>query len=377
MDSPPDTPSPPPGLPPTGEDQFRHLLTFAQDVAANRMTLKPDHLPLTFDIHRESWVKLWSEEEGIFLTCVEARWFRYFYDSSRSLLTILPPLSYRHQAICTLLMRLAYDAKSKLASTFENETSIMRGEGILEDKMSIMCSSGAQMSTGVYAESEKQPDILIQWHKSVIGVHAHTIVEIGLSQSLDDLQDLARFWLNGDTHIQRVVLIDIIETPKFDLHTKASQIENLPCFKDPTQKFQRDESTGAISFAGFTAVGESMIIWEAWERDATGVPQSTFHEAFSFGEIPSKDLPFFTIARNVYGDRTTWRGMDTSVTPELIQKFWREEWVRASWTDACERMHPFVGVQRANEIWWEARARDFAPLPTEPTASGSVHSAGG
>ncbi|OAP53975.1 hypothetical protein AYL99_11855 [Fonsecaea erecta] len=288
MTSPPGSPSPEAGLPqqkanvrsypdqshlaPADRfDQYKYVLMFADAVAKGRGRMTPDHPELRCDIYPESWIKLWKEEGSKFALCAEKRLFRFFYHKQRSLLTILPPQSHRHHAICALLMRLAYETKSTLTSTLADEMSILPGAGILEDKTSIMWGAAVRMNKNDYEPSVKQPDILIQWHQhqNVSDTKFHTVVEIGLCQPLDELQSIARLYFIAHTDIQRVVLIDIIETPQYELH-KKEKFEDIGCFIDVTQKLRRDESTGVIWFGQTKIVGESMIIWEVWERDGPG-----------------------------------------------------------------------------------------------------------
>ncbi|OAP54074.1 hypothetical protein AYL99_11608 [Fonsecaea erecta] len=324
--------------PPTLCDQVLELREITQDVAMDEVRLMPDDDPMMFSICPKSWWEM--IQDGKLEQCIARQLFRVSYDSSRRLVTIMPPLSARHQSFVFLLMELAY----------KTELSI---------PPALACSMRMDTGSAVWTVTEgnesslKVPDLLIRWAKNINDVRAHTIVE--MSESLEDHQYLAPFYLNGNADIQRVILINMVETPRFE----------PPESVDIYQEFRRDEKTGVIWFGNVKVVGETKMSWEVWERDIAGVPQPTFQEAFAFGETPSRNLPFLTIREGVYGDAATMAlgGVDSSVTPQMIKNFWTEHWPCSSWTDARSRMLPLLGDYRLERV-----EKNFLPtLKTSPS----------
>ncbi|OAP53842.1 hypothetical protein AYL99_11965 [Fonsecaea erecta] len=326
--------------PPTHSDQLQEVLGLAEDVATDKLHLTPDDEPIKFTISQESWLKL--QEDPNFDLCTERNIFRVFFDSSRRLVTIMPPPSQRHQSFIRFLTKLGY-------KTIFDTTPTLASKILIDTGMVV------QTITGEYESSEKVPDLVVKWKKDMYNIGDHTIVEVGNTQPLNDLRYLARLYLNGDTHIQRVILIDITETPRF------RSLKSI----DTSQEFRRDERTGAIWFGNVKVVGETKILWEVWERDTAGVPQPTFQEVFAFGEMPSRSLPFLTItSEGVYGDATTWRGVDTSITPQMIKNFWMENWANSSYEDARRRMFPLLETYARLTATNDYRVRRRTKEPT-------------
>ncbi|OAP54052.1 hypothetical protein AYL99_11586 [Fonsecaea erecta] len=305
---------------PAHSDQLQEVLKLAEDVASGRLHLTPDDEHIKFTISRESWLKL--QEDSNFDLCIEQKLFRVFFDSSVSLITLIPLRSHRHHAVLGFLSQLAYNTKSNLTST-------------LRDKISVSQGSTIRMVTEDYPSSEKIPDLYIEWSKSMSDSRNHTIIEVDQTQSLLELRYLAPFYLNNDADIQRVILIKVTETPIF----------KSPVSTEVSQEFRRDETTGVIWCGTAKVIGATKILWEVWERDAAGVPESIFQETFAFGETPSRNLPFLKISKGTYGDTAIRREIDISIKPQKMKEFWTKYWVDGSWEDAYKRVYP-LGIRR-------------------------------
>ncbi|OAP53955.1 hypothetical protein AYL99_11835 [Fonsecaea erecta] len=305
---------------PTHSDQLQEVLKLAEDVVSHKLRFTPDDEPIKFTISRESWLKL--QEDSNFDLCIERKLFRDFFDSSLSLITIMSPPSYRHQTVLKFLTQLAGDTRSNLISTLASKISVKQGSAI-------------RMVTGDYVSAQKIPDLFIRWRKSMGDNRIHTIIEVGQTQSLSDLRRLAPFYLNNNADIQRVILIKMTETPTF----------KSPVSTEVSQEFRRDETTGVIWCGTAKVIGTPKILWEVWERDTTGVPESIFQETFAFGEIPSRNLPFLKISKGTYGDTAIRREIDISIKPQKMKEFWTNYWVDESWEDAYERVYP-LGIRR-------------------------------
>ncbi|OAP53965.1 hypothetical protein AYL99_11845 [Fonsecaea erecta] len=319
---------------PTHPDQLHELMKFAEAVATDKLRLTPDDEPVEFTIFPKSWD--WLEDDLNFELYIEGKLFRYFYERSRHCITIIPYRSHRHQSFVRFLMELAYKTKKSFTSLLADTST--RGDRIRIEPDAAVC-------TVLGHPDEKVADLSIQWAKGTHKIIDHTIVEASDTQSLDDLRYLARFYLYGHHQIQRVVLIAIAETPRFE----------SPNSVDASQEFRTDESTGVIWFGNVKAIGEMKITWEVWERDTAGAPQPTFQEVFAFGEIPSRDLPFLKVRGGPHGNASTWEYVNASVTPQMIKDFWMKDWPRSIWEDARRRMLPLLGEQRLEEAWEEFR----------------------
>ncbi|OAP54152.1 hypothetical protein AYL99_11687 [Fonsecaea erecta] len=315
---------------PTHSDQLQEVLKHAEDVATQKI-FPTDDETIHFTISRESWLEL--REDPNFDRCIEYKAFRASFDSSRSLVTITGPASERHHAIVRLLADVAH-------VTLVDKTPI-RWYPVISHRF-----------TGEYEDSLRQPDFSISWDESLFYERVHTVVEIGVSQSLEELRALIPLHMKGNPETQRVILIKLAETPKFQCP------ESIDI--DIAQEFRRDRATGVIWFGNAKVIGETRISWELWERDAAGVPQSTFHETFAFGEMPSRNLPFLTISEGIYGDTEIRGEVNASITPQMIQQLWRENWPLASWGDASVRLFDLIGESRLREAMREARDKGLA-----------------
>ncbi|OAP53841.1 hypothetical protein AYL99_11964 [Fonsecaea erecta] len=303
--------------PPTHSDQLQEVLDLAEAVATDKLHLTPDDEPIKFTISRESWLKL--QEDPNFDLYTERKLFRVFFDSSRCLVTIMPPPSFRHQAFVGFLTELAYKAKFAMTPTLAAKILINSNSAIPVDQ-----------------SSQKQPDFHIDWIKSQDDSRTHTIVEVGVSQTLKDLRNLVPLYMDGDLNIQRVILIKFTEKPTF---TCPKSIQD-------SQVFRIDEITGAIWCGNVKIIGETEVLWEIWERDTTGIAEMTFQETFAFGQIPSRKLPFLMISKGIYGDKTLRRGVDSPIEPQMMKRFWKDYWHIACWEDTDRRVLP-LGILRA------------------------------
>ncbi|OQV11053.1 hypothetical protein CLAIMM_14957 isoform 2 [Cladophialophora immunda] len=300
--------------PPTEPDQLQEALKFAEDFASGKLRLRVDSDPIEFTISRESWFKL--QQDSHFDLCTECKSFRFAYDSSRSLLTIMPPPSTRHDAVVEFLSDLAQEAKFNLMSPAKS-------------KMSITWNRHVRDFEKEYESSQKQPDLSIKWYENDPVGQLHTVVEVGVSQSLQSLRALVPLYLQGKPEVQRVILVKIKETPVFRSSTQPSTDTSLT---PDSKELRRDEATGVIWFGDVKVVGETQMLWEVWGRNIDGDPHKIFEETMTYGAVPSRDLPFFTIPEGgTQGDP------EVTVGREEMEEFWGVRWFRGSWADASRR----------------------------------------
>ena len=93
--------------------------------------------------------------------------------------------------------------------------------------------------------SFRKPDFVIAWKKDGGGTDVHTIIEVGSSQSNNQLREVMRLYLEGLPQISRVILIDIIEAPKY-VQPKNFNIDELKNVKNT--EFQVDSEQGPVCY---------------------------------------------------------------------------------------------------------------------------------
>ncbi|OAP53846.1 hypothetical protein AYL99_11969 [Fonsecaea erecta] len=374
----------------THSDQLEELLKFVEDVALGRLRLSRDDEPIEFTISTDSWFEL--QYDSNFDLCAQKKFFRTSFDSSRSLVTVIPPPSDRHEAVVGFFSDLAVRTDRNLIYTRNS-------------MLQVRCTRSIPEFVGDYTFSEKVPDLTIQWDEGTDASRIDTVLEVGVSQSLNNLRTLVPKYLKGTTYIQRVILIKMKEgsrlpedpfltnlrrrptdfllmvpllprlpdtplstIPTFPFNeTLLSTGPPLPSIPPPTSRhpiqspatapsvraptlreLYKDEFTGAIWLRNSKVVGAPTLFYEVWERDTNGEPFKAFEETVAYRAAPSKDLPFFRIPQGVISG-----GAEVSVKPEKIKEFWTRYWDQGSMADArrrvCEQNSP-VARKRVGEI---------------------------
>ena len=100
--------------------------------------------------------------------------------------------------------------------------------------------------TGKYQGSKKEPDVLFKYQQESRKILYTCAVEIGLSETYEDLVEDAKLWIEGQHDVKTVILIKVVEDPPY---------------RSPIGKLQDDEVRG-FGFPHFLDLDTSMVVFE-------------------------------------------------------------------------------------------------------------------
>jgi hypothetical protein len=128
--------------------------------------------------------------------------------------------------------------------------------------------------SGQYAGSCKVPDLAVEFTNAAGDCPPKFILEIGLSETYEDLLQDARLWLEGNDYVSIVVLVKFVETPKYrSPRLRTKDLVDLDFPKAPELKehhFNMEGEYGPVSYKGIKWAGViSEAFLEVWKRDPT------------------------------------------------------------------------------------------------------------
>ena len=144
-------------------------------------------------------------------------------------------------------------------------------------QLSVAGSQRVGAFTGAYKGSNKEADVLFKYEEQYRGVLYTAVVEIGLTETYEELVDDAKLWIEGNRDIRTVILIKVEEIPRY--HSPVSKLEDDEVedlgFPDPeglrttliTPKDPND-SFGPLQMNNLVWVNKMSVFLEIWKRDA-------------------------------------------------------------------------------------------------------------
>ena len=131
---------------------------------------------------------------------------------------------------------------------------------------------------GAYEGSKKEADVLFKYRQQNRHISDTAVVEVGLSETYEELIEDVKLWIEGNSDIRTAFLIKIEEDPRYRSPTSKLENDQIvalgfphhrdldPCMvalEDPTDSF------GPLQLNGLTWVGKMSIFLEIWNRDET------------------------------------------------------------------------------------------------------------
>ena len=130
--------------------------------------------------------------------------------------------------------------------------------------------------TGAYMGSKKEPDVLFKYKGQDHKVLYTAVVEIGFTETYEELIDDVKLWIEGNRDIRTVILIKVEENPRY--YSPTSKLEDdevkdlgfpdpggldtsIVSLKDPNNSF------GPLQINNLVWVGEMGVFLEIWKRD--------------------------------------------------------------------------------------------------------------
>ncbi|KAK3169439.1 hypothetical protein OEA41_008822 [Lepraria neglecta] len=130
--------------------------------------------------------------------------------------------------------------------------------------------------TGAYEGTNKEPDVLFKYRGQDHKVLYTAVVEIGFTETYQELIDDVKLWIEGNRDMRTVILIKVEENPRYS--SPASKLEDdevkdlgfpdhkdldtsMVSLKDPNNSF------GPLQINNLVWVGEMGVFLEIWKRD--------------------------------------------------------------------------------------------------------------
>jgi len=173
-----------------------------------------------------------------------------------------------HQSICAILNEKFILSKAQLP------------ENLLEQTM-VISELNFNGFRGAWEDSGKRPDFGVRV-KNANGIFkTKWVLEVGFSESYDDLKEDARLWLEGYPDVSMVTLVKFLETPKyrrpidFDDDDDEGKLEALGIPINLQDIKQEDvtmvQQSGPATYQGYQWVGQiTEVYMENWIRDNSG-----------------------------------------------------------------------------------------------------------
>ncbi|KAI4152546.1 MAG: hypothetical protein LQ340_002853 [Diploschistes diacapsis] len=150
----------------------------------------------------------------------------------------------------------------------------------MEDCIAAMGSPTTRL-TDKQENSKFEPDAAFYFRQSQTREKKlSAVVEVGLSQSYEDLCEVAVAWLNGQPSLQLVILVKITETPVWTSRSSVGDrdIEEVNQFLRPFHldvpqiEPPLDDIDHPLVFKGLPLVNSMSMFIEFWKRDENGDP---------------------------------------------------------------------------------------------------------
>jgi len=147
-------------------------------------------------------------------------------------------------------------------------------------RMNVATNQNFKGFAGRYSGSSKTPDLAIQFKNAATGKREiKFILEVGFSESYDDLVEDAKLWLEGKQEVSLVVLVKFTEDPGYQCPARGLDDEELERLEFPepadidVDDFNSEGEYGPVTYKGLQWAGViSEAIMELWTRNpATGL----------------------------------------------------------------------------------------------------------
>lgn len=168
-----------------------------------------------------------------------------------------------HETLASPFIKSAFGAEQDLRSEIVRQIDVVGTQKV-----------GA--FAGAYDGSNKEPDVLFKYKGQDHNVLYTAVVEIGFTETYEELIDDVKLWIEGNRNMRTVILIKVEENPRYSSPTSKledDEVKDLG-FPDPrdlrtsivTQKDPND-SFGPLQINNLVWVGKMGVFLEIWKRD--------------------------------------------------------------------------------------------------------------
>lgn len=132
--------------------------------------------------------------------------------------------------------------------------------------------------SGAYEGSKKEPDVLFKYRQQDHHVSYTAVVEVGLSETYEELMEDVKMWIEGTHDLRTVILIKVEEDPRYQSPTSKLDDDEIMALVfphhrdlDPSMVVLEDpnDSFGPLQLNDLTWVGKMCIFLEIWKRNET------------------------------------------------------------------------------------------------------------
>lgn len=259
-------------------DQAREYVERFNDLHSRSVT-SPGSLDvyektLSVEMTMKEWIKL-RDDLSVFetdqkyvvpllhhLRCItkyiDLRYPKYSYYKPTSTLIIQCMPSPVHESITSIFTRGFIAAQESLP-------------GQLSSRISTAANRDFRGFGGHYTGSNKTPDLAVQFKNDAGNREIKFVLEVGFSETYEDLLQDAKLWLEGKHEVSVVVLVKFEETPSYQCPVRDEDLEALE-FPSESEinivDFELQEEYGPVVYKGLQWVGcISTAYMEVWKRD--------------------------------------------------------------------------------------------------------------
>ena len=146
----------------------------------------------------------------------------------------------------------------------------------IRTRIDIAMSQNFHGFRGEFSGSSKTPDLAVQFKNDTGGREIKFILEVGFSETYEELVKDAQLWLEGKPEVSVVWIVKFEESPRYqcptrDLDDQAFEQLGFPKLEEiHDQDFTSMGRYGPVIYNGLTWVAPiSTAFLEVWKRDST------------------------------------------------------------------------------------------------------------
>jgi len=125
---------------------------------------------------------------------------------------------------------------------------------------------------GRYGKSRKVPDLAIVWNNGSFEYEPKFILEVGFTETYNELVKDARLWLEDHSDVSAVIVVKLDETPSFQCPSNSMEDAEIEAIGFPvacailSRNFKLQGSNGPVRYRGLQWTGRLTAFLEVWRR---------------------------------------------------------------------------------------------------------------
>ncbi|KAL7621358.1 hypothetical protein AAE478_008679 [Parahypoxylon ruwenzoriense] len=235
-----------------------------------RRPLEDYEKPLVIKMSVGDWIEL---RHDLDLDSKDESYPRFSFDASTSTLIIQCVPNPIHQSITSILNEEIMMSKATVPVNLRQQTRLLFGQDF-------------QSFRGRWSGSKKRPDLGLQVRNVNNVMELKWVLEVGFSETVKQLGNYIRLWLEGSSQVSMVTIVKFYETPSYrcpfpkdpiynDNGEELDTLETLGIPPDTGDILGEDVvfegEYGPATYKTLTWVGEISEIWmETWVPGADG-----------------------------------------------------------------------------------------------------------